>query len=188
MRKLLVVCAVLGILLASLEAGAVIVEARGFTLCTGIDSSTHLCTAGTFWGADGILTKQAGGCDWTGTCERWEPTGQYYFWGALGVNWTCCMQTEAGEYSGTADFHYWDVESNNWNETPDWEGYIGYNPNLGGICDVAQFVYQGRETDDFDAPWNYGTSPDDRVGRCVGSALANPPTHVNTKAIEYWMD
>lgn len=188
MKKLLLMSAVLGVMLVSFSASAILVGARGFTMCTSIDGSLN-CTGGsTYWGigtSPAIQEDTGATCDWGGDCEVWRPDGEDSITGVLGVNWTCCINLESGETNLVYGMHFYDVERGDWSYDlgipPDWKGYIGT-----GTCDEGTAVYQGKDgfADDGSPPWSYGAS--DRVARCVGRASVTGGFH--EKAIEYWMD
>jgi hypothetical protein len=216
MKKLLLLSVLLGVLFVSASASAFYVEARGFSLCTNTDPGTQTCLAGTFFGRNSAshpegtlqnVTSPLSPPDWPlSIAQRWEPIGTFGFLNATGVNWTCCM-----DYNSSTDdlstfsttFEYWDVVNNVWVPAA-WKGFIGMDDTITPDAakkwcwdtiddpvtgDGPDYIYQGKKDTGGPGnagPWNYGTSPDNRVARCSGTMKSNG--QMVTQGFEYWMD
>lgn len=171
--------AALGLMLVSLNASALKVEARSFRICLLQDAGTKVCTTGSIWWAsEGDLDQSISPCDYSGigTCERWQPTGHDTANG-YGVNWTCCMELDSGETSPLYSFQNYDIWKEAWTAA-DVTQLVG---NDGFRCTDANYIIQGR-TYNGGSIWTY----DDQVARCGASAYSGSTQIV--KVIEYWMD
>ena len=164
--------------IASTSSAVLVVEARGFTMCTVIEDGD--CSGGTTYMRPSGLQYKDTNCDWGGgDCERWIPGNTTSFSDAKGVFHSCCMSA-VGATSSSYDFEYYDYDDTSWMDVST-EGYMGVDP-VPGACSVANLIFYGTEVDAFD-DWDYGSNY--RVARCFGTATF-PGSGEITKGIEYW--
>lgn len=189
MKYLISVFAIAAFIFSSVDASALIAEARAMSLCTDVDYDDHTCTDGYYFpksgSGDGTLTEIVDNCDWTaGSCEVWAPDGWFSADDIYGVRGTCCFQAQTGESNLLWHFAYYDHSPAGWSYAMDVEAGPATESGSEDICTSTDYAYLGTEVDDLTSGYSYSTAS--RVLRCIAQVTVTGG--FVKKGFEYWMD